>query len=124
MTFDGNSDFTVPRLAIGQYDGFADKLGLRLLEFGKNFRRVSFRGRHRGAREHLDDCCRSKAFAGSSTNVGDLILSLTWVVEGVFWEFRSADQFCSRELNGPWIETPRCFHVSLTRSSVTYIDAD
>jgi len=51
VTFDGNSDFTVPRLAIGQYDGFADKLGLRLLEFGKNFRRVSFRGRHRGARD-------------------------------------------------------------------------
>jgi hypothetical protein len=32
--------FHCPRLAIGQYDGFADKVRLRLLEFGKNCGRV------------------------------------------------------------------------------------
>ena len=43
-----------------------------------------------GAREHFDDCCRSKAFPGPSAKVGDLILSLTWVLEGVlWWEFGS-----------------------------------
>src|SRR4030095_1113694 len=40
--------FHCPGFAIGQYDAFADKLGLRLLELGKDFQCVSLCARHRG----------------------------------------------------------------------------